>query len=463
MPRVKIGAWRNSVHVYLIVGLIVSTALLGGSSRPDAASILMLRPVVVLLIGGLLLVNGPFDRAAIRLPLIALGLFAATMAVQLIPLPPGLWLALPGHEQFTASIPLAGPAMGWRPISLYPDMTLNALIALLPAAAAILGYARLTPQQRPVLLTWLVLAAAASAGVGLVQILGGGDSPAYLYQHTSLGLPVGLLANRNHQAVFLALGLLPMAVWGFRGSAGTMPRSLRMTLALGGILLFLPVIILTGSRSGLVMACLALLLLPWVLRVNLKRHLGRQRSQIVTYVAIALAILVVAVIGYMVSSNQAMSINRLLDTNELRAEKRILAAPVMTQMLRDFLPFGLGHGAFEPTFRTYEPDILLTPTYFNRAHNDWLELAMSGGVPTILVMLAFLGWFGRRVVAQIRSHDRSQPTIYARMGAAIILILALASITDYPVRPPFLTVVFTLACLWLQDGDRRFPEPAMDA
>ena len=74
MPRVRVGAWRNSVHVYLIVGLIVSTALLGGSSRPDAASILMLRPVVVLLIGGLLLVDGPFDRAAVRLPLIALGL-----------------------------------------------------------------------------------------------------------------------------------------------------------------------------------------------------------------------------------------------------------------------------------------------------------------------------------------------------------------------------------------------------
>ncbi|TCQ02861.1 O-antigen ligase-like membrane protein [Sphingomonas sp. PP-CC-3A-396] len=292
--------------------------------------------------------------------------------------------------------------------------------------------------------------------LGLVQILGGGNSPAYLYRPTSLGLPVGLFANRNHQAVFLALALAPLSVWGLR-SRGKIALPIRIAMVVGGILLSLPVIILTGSRSGLIMTFGVLLLLPWILRVSLKRRLGNTRSQIVTYAALAVVVLVVAVIGYMVSNDQATSISRLLDTNELRAEKRILAAPVMIHMLKDFFPVGIGYGAFEPLFRAYEPDALLTPTYFNRAHNDVLELAMSGGLLTIAVMVVFAGWFVQRCIALFRNNERGLPAIYARLSAVLILGLILASITDYPVRTPIITAVFALACMWLEDGSRRPP------
>lgn len=445
---------RDSLHFYLVVALIVATALLGGSSRPDSTSLLLLRPVVVLLLGGMLLIDGPLDHAIVRVPAIILGLFAATMAIQLIALPPGIWLALPGHGQFSASIGLAGAAAGWRPISLDPDLTLNALVALLPAAAMIVGYARLSATQRQGLLSWLVAIAAVSALLGLVQILGGSSSPAYFYQNTHHGLPVGLFANRNHQAVFLALSLAAVAVWGLRG-IGLIPRPVRIALVVGGILLIPPVIILTGSRTGLVTVFGTLLLLPWIFRFNLKRYLGGTRSRIATFAAIILAILVIALFGYMIFSAQAVSITRLLDTNELHDEQRILAAPVLLHMTRDFFPFGLGHGAFEPVFRVYEPDTLLRPTYFNRAHNDVLELAMSGGLPTIVVMLSFAGWYVQRVVTLVRGSERNPLAIWPRMAAVLILILVLASITDYPVRTPLLTVIFTLACLWLEDGYRR--------
>lgn len=456
MLGVKAGAWRSSVHFYLVAALIVATALLGGSSRPDAGTLLLLRPIVVAILGGVLLIAGGEDRAISRAPRIFLTLLAATIAVQLIPLPPQWWLSLPGHGQLAPSISLAGPAAGWRPISLYPDLTLNALIALLPAAVVVLGYARLTRTQRLSLLPWLVGIAALSAMLGLVQILGGGNSPAYLYRPTSLGLPVGLFANRNHQAVFLALALAPLSVWGLR-SRGKIALPIRIAMVVGGILLSLPVIILTGSRSGLIMTFGVLLLLPWILRVSLKRRLGNTRSQIVTYAALAVVVLVVAVIGYMVSNDQATSISRLLDTNELRAEKRILAAPVMIHMLKDFFPVGIGYGAFEPLFRAYEPDALLTPTYFNRAHNDVLELAMSGGLLTIAVMVVFAGWFVQRCIALFRNNERGLPAIYARLSAVLILGLILASITDYPVRTPLITAVFALACMWLEDGSRRPP------
>jgi len=131
---------------------------------------------------------------------------------------------------------------------------------------------------------------------------------------------------------------------------------------------------------------------------------------------------------------------------------------VMIQMLKDFFPVGLGYGAFEPAFRAYEPDALLTPTYFNRAHNDVLELAMSGGLFTVAVMLLFAGWFVHRCIVLVRSNERGLPAIYARMSAVVILGLILASITDYPVRTPLITAVFTLACMWLENGYRSSPK-----
>jgi len=63
-----------------------------------------------------------------------------------------------------------------------------------------------------------------------------------------------------------------------------------------------------------------------------------------------------------------------------------------------------------------------------------------------------------RCIVLVRSNERGLPAIYARMSAVVILGLILASITDYPVRTPLITAVFTLACMWLENGYRSSPK-----
>ena len=53
-----------------------------------------------------------------RVPLILLGALAALMAIQLIPLPPGIWTALPGRERYLEAAAAIGIPQPWRPISL---------------------------------------------------------------------------------------------------------------------------------------------------------------------------------------------------------------------------------------------------------------------------------------------------------------------------------------------------------
>lgn len=439
-----------ALRYYLFGALLVICALLGGSSRATVPGLLVLRPVIVLFLGAFLLLPGAIDWRSVRAPLALLGAFATTMLIQLVPLPPSWWVALPGHAPLAPSLTLAGDALTWRPISLDPDMTLNALVALLPAFTVIVGYAGLPPARRRALPAWLGGIAIGSALLGLAQIASGGQGAAYFFHNTSFGLPVGLFANRNHQAVFLALAV--PVLWFWARTASTPAPVLRLSVALGATLLFVPMILMTGSRAGMAALAAALLLTPWLARLRLPRGMPPARRRLLFAALAAGAMLVAGLIAYTVVAGQALSLDRLNDMDGLSGEKRLRALPVLIRMLSDFFPFGLGHGAFEPAFRMYEPDTLLMATYFNRAHNDPLEVAMSGGLPAIAVMGAVAVWLATRLFSAWRGSASDPANALARLGGLVATGWLLASIADYPLRTPLAATGFVLCCLWLEDG-----------
>src|SRR3546814_6402182 len=69
---------------------------------------------------------------------------------------------------------------------------------------ALLLAAQMTTDEYPPLITAVVVIACASAVLGLLQILSGPSSPAYLYRIANNDSMVGLFSNRNHHAIFLA-------------------------------------------------------------------------------------------------------------------------------------------------------------------------------------------------------------------------------------------------------------------
>ena len=167
-------------------------------------------------------------------------------------------------------------------------------------------------------------------------------------------------------------------------------------------------------------------------------------------VYLAAGILLVAAVGITVFAGRAISIDRLADVDGPSTELRLVTLPIVLTIIRDHLPFGAGYGAFDQIFRGYEPDFLLRPTYFNRAHDDILETILSGGVPALIVMVLFALWWGRQTVQAWRNDQRtSYDVVLAKLGAIITGMLVLASIVDYPLRTPLAGVVFALACCWL--------------
>ncbi|MFI2901517.1 O-antigen ligase family protein, partial [Klebsiella aerogenes] len=77
------------------------------------------------------------------------------------------------------------------------------------------------------------------------------------------------------------------------------------------------------------------------------------------------------------------------------ADVRVHALPSVLAMIRIYFPAGSGFGGFDTIFRVHEPYALLKPTYFNHAHNDWLEILLDGGLPAALLLVVALGWWLR--------------------------------------------------------------------
>ncbi len=127
------------------------------------------------------------------------------LLAQLVPLPPGLWARIPGHALYFAIARETG-SLGWRPLTLSPDLTLNAIAGLLPATALGLLALMLDLRGRILAAHWLVGIACVSAVLGLVQLASGGTA-FHLFRTSSIDSAVGLFANRNHQAVLMACSL----------------------------------------------------------------------------------------------------------------------------------------------------------------------------------------------------------------------------------------------------------------
>jgi O-antigen ligase len=451
----------------LLYAWLVVVFLFGGGSRGDIQSLVLLRPAAILVLAyGLI----GLTTAQVKAHRFLFALAAVTLVfvmLHLLPLPPQLWRALPGREIIAEIDREASLGEVWRPLTLVPHATRNALWALtVPLAALVLGV-QLTHEQRTNLLPLVLSLGGLSALVGLLQTLGDPQGPLYFYRVTNNGSAVGLFANRNHQAVFLATLLPMLVVWARLRQAGrSAGRSgrgwQRWWPALAAIAFIIPLVLVTGSRSGAIVSLLALLLLPLILAGTFgRRREGggtgeERRGKLWIYLVpggIAGLVLLTALLG------RATAFDRLMASGP-GDEMRVLILPTLFAMIAAYTPWGTGIGTFEHAYRLHEPRELLGPTYMNHAHNDWLEAALTGGVPAVLLLaIAAVAFVARAIRLAAPADADARELIMARLGLAVILILALASMTDYPLRVPSLACLAVIAALWASPERSRRANP----
>jgi O-antigen ligase len=126
-------------------------------------------------------------------------------------------------------------------------------------------------------------------------------------------------------------------------------------------------------------------------------------------------------------------------------------------MVATYFPTGSGLGSFSNVFQVHEPLDMLTTTYLNHAHNEFLEIASDAGIAGVALLAAALLWW-LRATLQLRKTDPDQPNTLAKAGSAIIFLSLVASLVDYPARTPILMAVLVIAGTWLfRTGNQRGP------
>jgi O-antigen ligase len=374
----------------------------------------------------------------------SLGLLAAVVAIplgQLFPMPPAFWTNLPGRDQMVLALELVRIEPGWVPLSVTPDRTLASALALAPPIALFLGVLTMQPLHRERLVQFCIIAAVASIALGAAQLATG---RLYFWDWVEAGQIRGFFANRNHMASFL-LTILPFAVV---FGAATLRRRGEGSAALwlGTLIAGLVVVALAAIRSRAGVTLFAPVMLISLLAAWIAAGRGRPATGL---------LVMIGSIGAVLTAVALLALPPVLARFDTQGapEVRFERWPLVAQTAQTYLPLGSGIGSFDAVYRSVEPLQELDGSFFNQAHNDYLETWLETGWLGIGLLLAFLVWYFRRSLSAWRAPPSREGDLQ-RAASIGVGVLLLHSVADYPLRTVTLAVMFALCCGLLELAGR---------
>ena len=416
----------------------------GGTSNPEAELLLQLLIVALMLP---LCVSEPFQRGLGAISPVA-WLIAALVLIlpfaQLVPLPPSVWQALPGRELEVQSLALVGSNERWMPLSVAPARTFASLLSMIFPVLLLTQVSRLSVRSRRWLCATIAVGGGLSMLLGILQVSNTGGAAWSLYAYFSEGFLCGFQANRNHEADFLHIALLAFgALAAPRLMDGRRHMLTWMASAAASATLLIGVV-MTGSRTGIALSGITVALLLVMFWPAMRKHVPSARLLVGGTLTVS-----VLLFGLL----QLQSIARIVTRFSLAKEGRWDLWVDASYVLHQVWPVGAGIGTIAPVLQAAERLEALDANLPNRVHNDWFEWAIEAGAPGILALalvllvLATMAYRAFRKSAQPNTGAelRSQ-TIFA---CGTLLILALHSIVDYPLRTMSLAMLAALAAGFL--------------
>ena len=414
------------LHRFGLAAYLTLCLLLGGSSAAGAFGNLLLQLIGIAIVAVLLLRRSSVIPSAGIPVAMVLAAWMIVLIVQVVPLPAALWALLPGRGDIAAQYALAGMPLPSLPWSLAPDATIATLCGLtVPAAILLLTYVADRETRRMAIFA-VIAVAAASILTGLLQRVGGEDSPLYFYAVTNRGSSVGFFSNRNHLATLLlmTLPLLGALAVVRRGTSGRMSRSTIHVLAAAGALLLAIGVGAAGSMAGW------LLLVPvafatWAVFRRGETSRGERR---LLHSTIAVAVIGAGMAIAMPFGLKDFDAKLNTDNPHLRSE----ASRTGSRAALDFFPFGSGAGSFVTVYPAYEDARTVDDEFLNHVHNDYIETWLEYGLAGVLLIAAALWlWLSR---ARSLWRLASEASDLQRAAFVAIGVAAAHSLVDYPLR-----------------------------
>lgn len=411
--------------------------LLGGASAAGywANALLQLIAIALLFWAAISNRSAATPTPARQLYVLA-GLLVLLIVVQLIPLPPSIWTALPGREKVAEGFRMLGEPLPWLPISLSSARTVASALWLLPAAAVLFGILRLGAFRASWLAWALAIVTIVSVAIGALQIVAGEGSSWYLYDVTNYGVTVGFFSNANHMATLLVatVPFLAALYVNARVRGRSLHRNSGMFVVLAGTL----TIVFVGLAANRSVAGLGLSV-PVLAASILMILSARRRLPAWAGALVGLLIAGAVVAAFSAPFGANLTGAEAKASQETRADsfsRTITAA-------KDFMPLGSGIGSYYEVYRSYEPHEAIDRYYMNHVHGDYIEVALETGLPGMLLVLLFLLWWARRTFSIWRAEE---PDYFARAATIASAAILAHSLVDYPLRTAAISAVFAMCC-----------------
>lgn len=434
----------------LCMALVAVSMLLGGGGTVNPQTEMLLQVLTALLVMPLIaspnwqIGLGPVQTHAKLLS----GLVLLVPLLQLVPLPPSIWHALPGRSVEVQSLALIQADNAWMPLTLAPARTFASLLAMICPVLLLLQMSRLSLRGRTGVCMVIASVGLGSLALGVLQLSRTGGYDWSLYSQFSEGFLVGFQANRNAEADILLAAILACGALAASRMAKGRQHLLTWTgflLATAGLLVGL---FMTGSRTGIALSIVALAIIFLMFWPILKERTATLYA-------------LVATIGVMIVSAglllQLQSVQKVVGRFSLVGEIRWDLWTDTRYAISQVWPFGSGIGTIVPMLESAERLDVVDPTRPVRAHSDWLEWVLEAGLPGMIVLGIILLLIGYLMVMALRSALASETSASRRaqvlFAVGFLLIEALHAIVDYPMRSLSLAVLTAIAVALL-------PEPA---
>lgn len=384
---------------------------------------------------------------------VLMGAVICSAALQAVSIPSVVRNVLTPRDAFLNRYAVASPdVQAWQPISIARADTIDAISRAAVYAFLCVALAAWLRRDDRVVKTLArnILFIAAAIGVEAILQKGAFNGKIYWFWESSAhgtSNYFGPFVNRNHFAGWMVLAASLAAGWmlaqasqaasnlkpGWRNRTLWLstPQAARIILASAGLLAMIVSLIWTMSRSGIAGGAIAMFVIAVAAALNMK---GVGRRLLVPSVLFVLFVAAIATKG----ADKLASWYATTDTLQWRFDQwHDAMAP-----LRDFWLTGSGLNTYGMLTLIYPQTD--TTVHAAQAHNDYLQLAVEGGLLVGIPVLIAIGALIRTIARRLR-QPQDERTWWIRLGAvAGICGIAVQEITDFSLQIPGVALLFAV-------------------
>ena len=429
-----------------LLGVVALAPLPLGSNRPWSWFLLsaVVSALLVAWSAGMMLSkeSPPVSPTRVRLALVLFLGVCAWVVVQWIPWVPDGW----SHPLWSEASRTLGRDLPGR-ISVNPEETITAGLRLLSYGAVFwlsLQSCRSSARARRALQLFVGVGFA-YALYGLLALFSGSDQVFWFRYRSNLVDVSSTFINRNSYATFAGLTLLGTIALYLDG-VGTVLRArvpsrvkarwlIKRLLGTGAplavaILVMATALLLTTSRAGMLSTLLGLAVLMAAL--NRARALRGMQTA-----AVGAFLLLGGIVVFLFSGEKMAE---RLERIEATGSGRAAVYGLVIDSIGETPLLGTGYGTFSDVFPMIRDESVPGNTFWQRAHNTYLENALELGVPAALALFAAVGTCAGYCWRGLRRRRRER--IYPALGVAATALVAAHSMVDFSLQIPAVAVAY---------------------